>query len=382
MKLCDEDILTLFILNVKKKRTVHNYGSYYLIVKKGKNMFKFINKMPNWLYMTCIFLIITLVLGLGLSVFSTPSVNVGINDGLGVKPIIPNDNPNKPDVVIPDPDTPSEETYILSGTYRFNSVINTADFKGVIFTAQFTSNNTIYTEIHLDRGMSYSGDTTVEVYPYESGIGYTGWINEAYRTITFDGEQMVSKEFYDWFTANAVLEYTLSGIWRFDEEVYCSEKDGTGDFEADCLFTCNGVLYKGFDMSHGYFHYIQQSNGQSITVTTPLNGIDEESTFKEEYRIINFVEPYLREDIPYAYHFIIGSAAFAFTVEGTTYYAKTDMTWAEWVQSEYNTSDFVIDSYNNVYSPSGNVNIAYERGGVGPEAGDVIKADFSYALTK
>ncbi len=54
-------------------------------------MFKFIDKMPNWLYMTCLVLVVTFVLGVGLSVFNTPSVNVGTNNGTVVKPDIPND---------------------------------------------------------------------------------------------------------------------------------------------------------------------------------------------------------------------------------------------------------------------------------------------------
>lgn len=42
-----------------------------------------------------------------------------------------------------------------------------------------------------------------------------------------------------------------------------------------------------------------------------------------------------------------------FTINGTSYQAKEGMTWAEWVNSEYNTKGFYISNglviYNNNY---------------------------------
>ena len=39
-----------------------------------------------------------------------------------------------------------------------------------------------------------------------------------------------------------------------------------------------------------------------------------------------------------------------FTIDGTPYQADAGMTWAEWVESDYNTDDFEDDGYNNIWS--------------------------------
>lgn len=39
-----------------------------------------------------------------------------------------------------------------------------------------------------------------------------------------------------------------------------------------------------------------------------------------------------------------GKRVITFTIEGTTYYAEDGMTWGEWVESEYNTGGFYIDT--------------------------------------
>jgi hypothetical protein len=38
----------------------------------------------------------------------------------------------------------------------------------------------------------------------------------------------------------------------------------------------------------------------------------------------------------------------SFTINGTSYQAEEGMTWDEWVESEYNTSNFVINSDNRI----------------------------------
>lgn len=52
---------------------------------------------------------------------------------------------------------------------------------------------------------------------YEDDDYGTGWnknFDEGIKTITFDGEQEVSDEFYAWFTANAVEQKEISGKWK------------------------------------------------------------------------------------------------------------------------------------------------------------------------
>ena len=50
-----------------------------------------------------------------------------------------------------------------------------------------------------------------------------------------------------------------------------------------------------------------------------------------------------------------GANIITFTIEGTEYQAEEGMTWAEWVESEYNTGDAEITSY-------GSIRMAYETG--------------------
>ncbi|MBR2870486.1 MAG: hypothetical protein IKB98_03835, partial [Clostridia bacterium] len=52
-----------------------------------------------------------------------------------------------------------------------------------------------------DIGIEYLyANSTITVYAVDR------WEDESYRTITFDGEQTVDKDFYDWFIANAVKQ--------------------------------------------------------------------------------------------------------------------------------------------------------------------------------
>ncbi len=103
-----------------------------------------------------------------------------------------------------------EETYTVSGTWVFNEDLGTIQSTEFPTTAvNFTSNGIAYTSIWCEVGTVVYGNT----YVYDMG-----WTNEAYRTITFDGVQTVSKEFYEWFVANAVQQtigFTIEGTQYF-----------------------------------------------------------------------------------------------------------------------------------------------------------------------
>jgi hypothetical protein len=108
-----------------------------------------------------------------------------------------------------------EETYTLSGTYVFDEIIDA--FEDISQEIDFISNGRLYD--HLRGGVPYHDTGTSLCYYVDSEDDYDtayyiygeeqDWSSEAYRTITFNGEQTVSKEFYDWFTANAT-EVTVS----------------------------------------------------------------------------------------------------------------------------------------------------------------------------
>ena len=67
----------------------------------------------------------------------------------------------------------------------------------------------------------------------------------------------------------------------------------------------------------------------------------------------------------------------SFIIEETTYQAEEGMTWAEWVESEYNTIGVKIDSLGNVLS-SGGLKIALGSTSVVQISSDVIVVNTSY----
>ena len=113
-------------------------------------------------------------------------------------------------------EVPKEETYTVSGTWKFNETISIpSDFAETTLNVNFTSNSNSYDQIYFElKAMHYYGDTYSAIYDVSSGT----WTNQAYRTITFDGTQTVSKEFYEWFVANAVqtINFTIRCYNRWD----------------------------------------------------------------------------------------------------------------------------------------------------------------------
>jgi hypothetical protein len=46
----------------------------------------------------------------------------------------------------------------------------------------------------------------------------------------------------------------------------------------------------------------------------------------------------------------VESNLITFTIDGSEYQAEEGMTWADWVNSEYNTDGYYIGDYDNIYS--------------------------------
>lgn len=93
----------------------------------------------------------------------------------------------------------------LSGTWLFNDIL-IGDAYLRQYNLNFKDKNDRYYYV-----MAYFPDNRLSVDDYSEEYGDSEfnfydngvWHNEAYRTITFDGTQTVSQEFYDWFIANA-----------------------------------------------------------------------------------------------------------------------------------------------------------------------------------
>lgn len=109
-----------------------------------------------------------------------------------------------------------EQTYTLSGKWVFNDTITQYMFDGYGRTwgntQGFVSNGDTYTRIVTHPRGYISGDIDYDQISYQKdnyGNGEvfvqkstTGWVNDNYKTIEFNGTWVVDKEFYDWFTAN------------------------------------------------------------------------------------------------------------------------------------------------------------------------------------
>lgn len=104
------------------------------------------------------------------------------------------------------------DTVQVSGTWYFNENLGALQednhFEDQMVS--FTSNNTAFTSISEEMKALMFG--SIEVY-------FNGtWANQAYRTITFDGTQHVSQDFYEWFTANAAFAFTIKGTTYYAED--------------------------------------------------------------------------------------------------------------------------------------------------------------------
>ena len=124
----------------------------------------------------------------------------------------------------------SATTYQLSGTWVFNPTINRPSvdifnkngYYGVNFTAVSTNSKTNYQTVCDYFYYSESSDFIDYLYVHDvtdvdNNGSFTGvtpiykfsnkaLMNEHTGEIIFDGIQTVSKEFYEWFTANAVKQ--------------------------------------------------------------------------------------------------------------------------------------------------------------------------------
>lgn len=155
----------------------------------------------------------------------------------------------------PQPDSPTE--YTLSGTWVFNETVTLEGGEIYDQSVQFNSNNQTFYGMYTEKTATWgyqpssTGGTQNLTYVYNRD----GWIDQAYRTIEFDGVQTVSKEFYDWFTSNAVNQeettYELSGTWLFNETVLLAvyyEADVTYNIE----YSSNSVPYTSMSFVYDY----------------------------------------------------------------------------------------------------------------------------------
>ena len=267
---------------------------------------------------------------------------------------------------------------VLDGLWYFNETLipyistdNNADMSQLIEYVNFKSNGDNYTAFdtshHLiSTDLLYYGEDTLTVYG-------DGWDEEETRYVDFGKTpQMVSPEFYEWFTTNATKqEFILSGTWKWNDEI---DMIGYSDLlqmmleENDCVET---PIYLHFTSNNTEFTYLYEqvysAHGSSLvygndTTTTPaLNwteemwDLDEEETFEwtdESYKIIDF--SFGQQEVSRAFYewFIANASPFVGReVEGIItklnmplYFTYIDgWTWLDLINSEYNKTQTVTD---------------------------------------
>lgn len=175
---------------------------------------------------------------------------------------------------------------ILSGMWKFNKGLGLSRYD-INANVPFKSAGKTFSSIYVP---SKTTDPYFdEENPYLAG---TGWTDAAYRLISFNGPQVVSEDFYNWFVENAKPVVTLEGKWKFNEtltfdtEVEATEISYTMDgFTGALLETeyAESGKYPGWKLAVDYNvfsdMYVYRDTGSGLT---PLGWRD------ESYRTIAF----------------------------------------------------------------------------------------------
>ena len=115
---------------------------------------------------------------------------------------------------------------ILSGMWKFN--VKPAECPGNFEGICFTSNGVAYSMIGRSNFSPAGHQEPCKYYTMWYAYAKTtkgenrvlcdySWDSSAYRLISFNGPQVVTEEFYNWFVENAKPVVTLEGKWKFNE---------------------------------------------------------------------------------------------------------------------------------------------------------------------
>lgn len=189
---------------------------------------------------------------------------------------------------------------ILSGMWKFN--VKPAECPGNFEGIYFTSNGVAYSMIGR-YNFSPAGQEPYKYYTMWYAYAKTtkgenrvlcdySWDSSAYRLISFNGPQVVSEDFYNWFVENAKPVVTLEGKWKFNEtltfdtEVEATEISYTMDGFTGALLETEYAefgKYPGWKLAVDYNvfsdMYVYADNGLALL---PLGWRD------ESYRLISF----------------------------------------------------------------------------------------------
>ena len=165
-------------------------------------------------------------------------------------------------------------------------------------SAGFTSYTGIKSRAEINSTGTYYGtyilqfkDTSgnyIDVYSMK--VGSSGnWVGSFYKgNFRFETQQLVSEQFYNWFTSFATLSsgtstsYAVSGAYQFNiDAIQTYYASSTDTIEQTINFTSNGTSFTSISANSSEIKYTY--SGGDINVATPVM-----SYFDEAYQIIDF----------------------------------------------------------------------------------------------
>lgn len=297
---------------------------------------------------------------------------------------------------------------VYAGTYLFNEKINISPYndyfsQDIVFSSFGNSFNSI---AYRNGGGPEVPYTVLSYLPNIFDAYYFStdtWSREEARTITIETPQVVSQDFYTWFTENADKQETITDLtnttwfvpsgWevpasygKFQIDFIIREyRDAGGSSYNEYTGTYNyiGFGYSGYDADPDNMSDIGNSaftdpspncinTGMHYMATIYNNtSFEIDITGGRDTTNTTLIE-WLQEN---------GKQLITFTISGTTYQAENGMTWAEWCDSSYNTLGLVNagNEINNDGSTSYK-NLKYTNTTI-VNPSDIIIVNYAYILS-
>lgn len=262
--------------------------------------------------------------------------------------------------------------------------------------------------------------------PYLFYSEVNGLNTNFYNYIDFGAtEQIVSDEFYEWFTANATQQveppsaYKLSGTWLISDSpaeiATFSENVNFISNRENFTYMSNDAVALRYNNNRAYNYTVYEWTNDNYKIvdfgTTPqevssdlyewftanaIQQVEEVATATITYNsnVIATITDGQTATIPCEGKKMKGDIVIvygveavnliSFTISGTAYQAEKNMEWRQWVLSEYNTGGYFVErnsGYDDgyVWAPNYSTNIySNDKGFVFGD--DIIVADYAYIL--
>lgn len=204
--------------------------------------------------------------------------------------------------------------FLFQGTPIYENVIEVATETEMNALLEVAEEGTVY---------RYTGPTTEN---YENGALYV--VHTPMVSFTIDGADHQGEEDMTW-AEWCTSEYNTIGCTNAGAEELIYNSDNTKQL------ILNDVAVYGKD--------VLAAGAAYVFITIP---VEEPSTEEpNEHGTTVVVNQYSEEDNDYGTTVVIGEEdevnLITFTLDGTEYQAEENMTWGQWVESEYNTGSYV-----------------------------------------